>query len=110
MMKPIVLALVFSMATLVTGVATAAELGQVKQAGLVGERADGFLGLVQEAVPEDVVELVASINDKRRAEYERIANANDLSLAEVQALAGRKAIERTNSGGWIMRNGGWQQK
>ncbi len=87
-----------------------AELGQAKSAGLVGERADGYLGLVEEDAPADVVNLVKEVNDKRRAKYQSIARGNDLSLEQVQALAGKKAIERTAAGGWILTNGGWQRK
>jgi uncharacterized protein YdbL (DUF1318 family) len=92
------------------GLAFGAELDQAKSAGLVGERADGYLGLVEEDASSDVVNLVKEINDKRRAEYRRIAGGNDLSLEQVQALAGKKAIERTAAGGWILTNGGWQRK
>lgn len=87
-----------------------ADLDQAKSAGLVGERADGYLGLVKQDVPTDVVNLVKEVNDKRRAEYQRIARSNDLTLEQVQALAGKKAIERTPPGGWIRTNGGWHQK
>jgi uncharacterized protein YdbL (DUF1318 family) len=90
--------------------AFAADLNQAKSQGLVGERADGYLGLVKASAPADVAQLVKTVNDKRRAEYERIANANDLTVEQVQALAGKKAIERTAPGGWVMENGGWQRK
>jgi len=92
------------------GLAFGAELDQAKSDGLVGERADGYLGLVDENAPGDVVNLVKEVNDKRRAEYQRIAGSNDLTLEQVQALAGKKAIERTAMGGWILTNGGWRQK
>ena len=36
---------------LVTGIAFAADLDQAKRDGLVGERADGYLGLVVETAP-----------------------------------------------------------
>ena len=62
-----------------------ADLAQAKAAGMVGERADGYLGLVQENAPADVVALVKDVNSKRRDEYRRIAESNDLSLEEVQA-------------------------
>jgi uncharacterized protein YdbL (DUF1318 family) len=109
-MKRLTLALVFSYFALVVGGVQAAELAEIKSDGLVGERADGYLGLVVDSVPDDVAKLVSSINNKRRAEYERIAGANELTVEQVQALAGKKAIERTSKGGWIMVNGGWQQK
>jgi len=92
------------------GLVFGAELDQVKSAGLVGERADGYLGLVDENASGDVVALVKEVNNKRRAEYQRIAGSNDLTLEQVQALAGKKAIERTLPGGWILTNGGWRQK
>lgn len=92
------------------GLAFSADLDQAKSAGLVGERADGYLGLVDKDAPGDVANLVKEVNDKRRAEYQRIASSNDLTLEQVEALAGKKAIERTASGGWILTNGGWQQK
>jgi uncharacterized protein YdbL (DUF1318 family) len=95
---------------LLASLAFAADLDQVKKDGLVGERADGFLGMVQTSAPADVVRLVADVNDKRRAEYQRIAASNNLTFAQVQALAGKKAIEKTLSGNWILLNGGWERK
>lgn len=102
--------LVFLSLFCLTGPAQAADLQDAKQAGLVGERADGYLGMVQPAVPEDVAELVRTVNARRRAEYERIAARNGLTVEQVQALAGKKAMERTEPGGWIKPDGGWQQK
>ncbi len=90
--------------------AFAIDLEQAKREGLVGERADGDLGLVVEQAPADVVSLVSDINERRLVEYRRIATANGISLAEVQALAGKKAIERTRPGDWIMTSDGWRQK
>ncbi|MDA1074716.1 MAG: YdbL family protein [Proteobacteria bacterium] len=95
---------------LLTCVALAADLDQMKKDGLVGERADGYLGMVEASVPADVVSLVADVNGKRKAEYQRIAASNNLSLAQVQALAGKKAIEKTLAGNWVLLNGGWERK
>lgn len=99
-----------SLALLSGAAALGADLDQAKADGLVGERADGYLGLVDENAPADVTELVRDINDRRRAEYQRIAKGNGLAMEEVQALAGKKAIERTDSGNWILTNGGWRRK
>jgi uncharacterized protein len=92
------------------GAALAADLEQAKRDGLVGERADGYLGLVVARVPADVAALVTDVNERRRTEYQRIALQNGIALAEVEALAGRKAIEKTAPGGWIFTNGGWRRK
>lgn len=102
--------LLFLTASVAASVAVAADLHDAKSQGLVGERADGFLGLVGASAPADVVALVEEVNGKRRAEYQRIARTNDLTLEQVQALAGKKAIDRTEPGDWVMLNGGWQQK
>lgn len=92
------------------GIAFASELDQAKADGLVGERADGYLGLVDSGAGADVAKLVSDINAKRKVEFERIAKSNNLTLEQVQALAGKKALQRTKPGGWILVNGGWQQK
>lgn len=101
----------FFLLLLLLGVsAFAADLDQAKSRGLVGERADGYLGLVDESAPADVRSMVADVNAKRRSEYQRIAANNDLELAQVEALAGKKAIEKTRPGDWILLNGRWQKK
>ncbi len=102
--------LFLSVLLMVSSAAFAADLDQAKRDGLVGERADGYLGLVDTSASPDVRALVADVNEKREAEYQRIAAANNLEITQVEALAGKKAIERTQPGGWILLNGGWQKK
>lgn len=92
------------------GAALGANLDEIKRAGYAGERADGYLGLVKSDAPSDAQALVKQINNKRRAEYKRIAEGNDLTLDQVEALAGKKAIEKTGAGGWILTGNGWRQK
>ncbi|MEM1436223.1 MAG: YdbL family protein [Pseudomonadota bacterium] len=89
--------------------AAAADLAELKKLGLVGERADGYLGLVQDTVPAEVSELVTGINARRRAEYQRIAANNNIALGDVEALAGRKTLDKTAEGGWIYIDV-WRQK
>ena len=88
----------------------AADLGESKDAGIVGEREDGYVGFVEATPSADVATLIQTVNDQRRAEYERIAEANGLTREQVEALAGKKAIERTQSGGFIFVGGEWQTK
>jgi uncharacterized protein len=99
--------------TMLLGLAVGAhamDLNQAKTAGLVGETLEGYVGLVDPAAPPEVVALVNDVNAKRRAEYQRIAQQNSIELAEVEALAAKKAIEKTRSGGWVRLNGQWRQK
>jgi hypothetical protein len=95
---------------LAAGGAWAADLDQAKRDGLVGETLEGYLDVVDAAAPADVKVLVEEVNAKRRAEYERIAAANGIDIEEVEALAAKKAIDKTRPGGWIRVNGTWRQK
>ncbi|MDZ7670562.1 MAG: YdbL family protein, partial [Gammaproteobacteria bacterium] len=88
----------------------ALDLDEAKRAGLVGETMEGYLAAVNESPSAEVAVLVEEVNAKRRAEYERIAKANGIEVAEVEALAAKKAIEKTRTGGWVRVNGTWRQK
>ncbi len=89
--------------------AGAVELEDLKAAGTVGERADGYLGAVSASVTAEVAALVADVNGKRRAEYQRIASARGLTVDQVEALAGKKTLAKTARGGWIFVDG-WRRK
>lgn len=89
--------------------AWAIDLEQAKDQGLVGETESGYLEPVVAATPE-IRDLVDTINQKRRAEYRRIASSNDIDLATVEALAGKKAIEKTPSGQYVKVRGAWRKK
>jgi uncharacterized protein len=92
------------------GGAWALELDDAKQQGLVGEEWNGFIGAVGEASP-DVASLVRDVNARRLAEYERIAQQNNLSVREVGEVAGRRLIERTPPGGYVrLPDQGWVQR
>lgn len=85
-----------------------AALGQAKVQGLVGEQANGYLGVVQNS--NDAADIVKLINDARRAEYARLAQQNNIAVADVEAMAGKKALERTSAGYFILLNGNWVKK
>ncbi|CAM5191229.1 hypothetical protein RLON56S_01351 [Alishewanella longhuensis] len=83
-------------------------LPNAKTQGLVGEQPNGYLGVVQNS-PE--AESIAKlINDARRAEYTRLAKENNIAVADVEAMAGQKAVERTSRGHYILLDGKWLQK
>lgn len=86
-------------------------LDEAKQQGLLGERPDGYLGLANPSSSPDTVNLMKDINRKRRDVYQDIASKNGTALPAVEALAGKKAIEKTPSGQLIMQpNGTWARK
>ncbi|GGY61802.1 hypothetical protein GCM10011613_01550 [Cellvibrio zantedeschiae] len=84
------------------------SLGDVKAQGLVGEKPDGYLGVVTNSGNAD--EIVKLINEARLAQYQRLAKDNNIALADVQAMAGQKAIEKTQSGQYIQVNQKWAKK
>jgi uncharacterized protein YdbL (DUF1318 family) len=100
-----------ALALLAAAPAQAVSLDDAKSAGQVGERPDGYLGLVNQDAPEAVKQLVKSVNAKRRASYEGIAAKRGTSVEAVAALAGKKLIERAPPGEYIMDpDGNWKQK
>lgn len=87
----------------------AITLDAAKQQGLVGERLDGYLGIIESS--NQVQVLVDDINAKRREAYIKIAKKNQLTLEQVAALAGKKAIAKTPTGQYVQaEDGSWQKK
>ncbi len=89
--------------------AFATDLSDLKMQGVIGERADGYLGLVVTAADADASQLLQEINVKRRDEYTRIAAANNIPIEKVEALAGRKTLDKTALGNWVYVDS-WVQK
>ena len=83
-------------------------LPSAKTEGLVGEQPNGYLGIVQNSPQaENIARL---INEARRTEYARLAQENNIAVTDVEAMAGQKAIERTQRGHYILLDGKWLQK
>lgn len=101
--------LIMSAALYAAPSAYALSLDEAKSSGVVGEQADGYLGIVSPAPGAE--DLVRQINSQRREEYQRIAKQNKTELSAVEALAGKKAIEKTAAGRYIRLPGGeWRKK
>nr|WP_234033464.1 YdbL family protein [Erythrobacter rubeus] len=78
--------------------------------GSVGEKMDGYLGIVGAATPE-LQRLVNDINIKRRAVYARKAQQNNATLEEYALTAGCEAITRTKPGEkYQAPDGSWQTR
>ncbi len=88
----------------------ALNLHEAKSQGLVGESITGYVGVVKNA--SGVAELVKTINIKRKASYQKIAARNGTSLAAVEQLAAKKAIEKTAKGHMVQLTpgGAWKSK
>ena len=83
-------------------------LGPAKASGQLGERPDGYLGVVQSSGHAE--EIASQINQARRAEYRRVAQQNGIAVSDVEAIAGKKAIEKTPRGQLVLINGSWVKK
>lgn len=88
----------------------AIDLPTAKSSCVVGERQDGYVGLVEANASGDAKALVVEVNKKRRRIYQNIAKENGIDLADVEARAGQRAIEKTASGNCVQAAGGWRKK
>ena len=105
----VLLALLISMISV--SVAVASALTQPKADGLIGEQANGYIGLVRQDIPADIKKLVIEVNAKRKAGYQKISAQQGTSLAEVERVGGNTAIEKTLRGNYIRAaSGGWRKK
>lgn len=68
-----------------------------RAAGKVGEKVDGYLGIVG-APTQELQRLVDDINIKRRAVYAQKAQENNATLEQYALTAGCQAIARTAPG------------
>lgn len=84
------------------------SLPQAKAAGLLGEQPNGYLGVVNNQ--NNAAEIARLINQARKSEYQRLARDNNLQLPDVETMAGKKAIEKTPGGQYILVNGRWITK
>ncbi|MEP0177465.1 MAG: YdbL family protein [Paraglaciecola sp.] len=98
----IIISLLFS------SIAFALNLGQAKQKGLVGEKDNGYLGVV--VASNDVQSLVNEINAKRKTVYAKLAEKNGITVQQVEKLAAQKAYDKTSSGHYLWTNGKWVKK
>lgn len=89
--------------------AWAQTVAEAKDAGLIGERPDGLLGVVQASAAAQA--LVDRVNAERMTAYRNIAAQNNLPLDVVQARAGAQLIERASPGHYIMTpQGAWVRR
>ncbi|VXC75602.1 conserved exported hypothetical protein [Pseudomonas sp. 8Z] len=83
-------------------------LSDAKASGQLGEQPNGYLGVVKPGGQAE--EIARLINQARRGEYQKVAKDNGIALGDVEAIAGKKALERTPKGQFIQLNGQWVQK
>jgi len=91
--------------------ALALDLDAAKASGWIGERRDGYVGLVDPSASPDAQALVQQVNAERRLAYESVARQNGVPREQVEALAGQKLISRADPGTFVMDAAGrWIRK
>ena len=97
------------MITMAAAPVSALELQEARAQGAVGETQAGYVAKITGG--EDVATLVADVNLKRRAEYERISAENRQSVDVVAKIAASKIIAGLPQGAKYKDNKGkWAAK
>lgn len=89
--------------------AMALTLVEARTQGRVGEIYNGYLvALVHDAETQI---LVREINEARKANYQQLAKQNNVSVDDIEKLAGQKLVARAKSGEYVQGiNGKWLRK
>ncbi|PXW18778.1 YdbL family protein [Pantoea sp. JKS000250] len=89
--------------------AWALTLNEARQAGLAGETLSGYLAARSQ--DSETLALVQRINAGRKQEYQRLAEQNNLSTADIASIAGQKLVGRAATGEYVRGiNGQWLRK
>lgn len=87
------------------------QIETAQKQGVVGERIDGYLGIVGGNADPALVRKVNEINNKRRALYDKLARDTGTTTQQVARLTGEKQIAKAAGGEYIMgQNGVWTKK
>lgn len=90
--------------------AQTAAVNAARAAGIVGERFDGYLGVVAPA-GGNVRSQVATINVTRRALYSRLAASRGASPNDVGITAGCQLLARVGAGqAYMLADGVWRRR
>ena len=90
--------------------AWAIDIQTAKAQGLVGEANTGYLAAVGTPSAE-VKALVAEVNAKRKAEFQRTAEKTGATLQQVQVRFYELAVQRTEAGHYYQdASGNWKRK
>lgn len=82
-----------------------------RQAGLIGERYDGYIGIVTANAPADLRRQVAAVNIRRRSLYSNLAARKGVSPQEVGITAACSLFRRIGVGEYYLHGeGGWQRR
>ena len=81
---------------LFAGTAFAMDLHEARNAGVLGEKQDGYVAVLKHSGEADT--LAEAVNAKRQAEYAKISAANSQPVDVVAKLAAAQIIEKLDKG------------
>ncbi len=91
--------------------ASGIDLARAKGMGAVGERIDGYVGVVTAQSSAPIEAVVKRINARRRELYEQVAQKNGTGVGVVEVLAGERLIARASRREWVTdADGVWRRK
>lgn len=103
-------ALFFMLVLLAAGPAAADALDDALRSGQVGETRRGYIAPVT-TPSAAITRMVNDINKRRRDQYLSIARKNKMSLPQIEAVVGKRIIERAAAGTYYKNaQGSWRQK
>ncbi|WP_370236199.1 MULTISPECIES: YdbL family protein [Henriciella] len=107
-------ALVFLAATALAVAAPASagdpQIDTAKEQGVVGERIDGYLGIVDGGADPALIRRVQDINNKRRAAYDDLARQTGTTPEQVARVTGEKLVSGAARGQFVMDDSGKWKK
>ncbi|MEM6492158.1 MAG: DUF1318 domain-containing protein [Pseudomonadota bacterium] len=93
------------------GFAAANPLDDARAQGWLGERPDGYIGLVDPSAPASAKALMDDVNAKRRALYAQRAAAAGVRISDYQAIAAGEIFDSLPRGVFVMdASGAWSRK
>ncbi|MBF0590054.1 MAG: YdbL family protein [Magnetococcales bacterium] len=105
-----ILAAIVALITL-TPPLSANPLSQAKSAGILGEKPNGYVGVVAPNAPPSARQMAKRINQKRRAKYQEISRRNGAPLSSIEAMVGKKLQGRVQPGEFYMTpSGSWVKR
>ncbi len=104
-----VLTLIFMVGMVFSTAAFAMDLQAARDAGVVGERLDGYIGIIK--MSAKARGLMQEVNGKRLIEYKRISKENNQPVDVVAKIAAKQIIAGLSKGHYYQAaDGSWQQK
>ena len=108
-MKMRFMSMIVALGVLLAFPAFALDLHQARDAGILGEKNDGYVAVLKKS-PEALA-LAKEVNEKRAQEYERISKENNQPANIVATLAAQQIIEKLNAGNQYQdANGNWKTR